>query len=253
MQVKSIGEPEEPHAKIVVIGLGFPVAALGALRQAGLLLGEDKFGLTVLGRGDNPSDDGLPGGEQAMNGLLGKYPDIDGVLAYNDPSALGERDLAANGRKIAANRLNGGSDGRASVEHGRTAATIENGYPAQLVALIDAIYLLKTTRSTRCRARSSPATSSLTPVTISKVPSWTTSSRRWRRRSSDAVTGGARRRPGAHAPHGPGRADARLVDDRGGSRDEPDPVRLRRAEALRRRPGPARRRPRRCSPARSTG
>ena len=98
----------------------------------------------MLGRGDNPSDN-ESGGEQAMNGLLGKYPDIDGVLAYNDPSALGAAAASrANGRKIAAIGLNGGSDGRAGVEHGRTAATIQNDYPAQLVTLIDGIYLLKT-------------------------------------------------------------------------------------------------------------
>ena len=201
----------------------------------------------MLGRGDNPSDN-ESGGEQAMNGLLGKYPDIDGVLAYNDPSALGAAAASrANGRKIAAVGLNGGSDGRAGVEHGRTAATIQNDYPAQLVTLIDGIYLLKTHQVKKVpRVIISSNVLSNTRRRSRRFPPGTTSSRRWRRRSSDAVTGGARRRHGAHAPHGPGRADVSLVDDRGGPRDEPDPVRLRRAEALRRRARPSRRPPRRC-------
>ena len=170
MQVKYMASLK-PHAKIVVIGLGFPFAALKSYVKR-VYYWADKFGLTVLGRGDNPSDN-ESGGEQAMNGLLGNYPDIDGVLAYNDPSALGAAAASrANGRKIAAIGLNGGSDGRAGVEHGRTAATIQNDYPAQLVTLIDGIYLLKTHQVKKVPRVIISSNVLVTPETISKVPSW---------------------------------------------------------------------------------
>src|SRR5207248_2421261 len=76
----------KPHAKIVLIGLAFPVPALEYYISR-VRLWAKKFGLTVLGRGDNRTDDAA-GGEQAMNGLLGRFASFDGVIAYNDPSAL---------------------------------------------------------------------------------------------------------------------------------------------------------------------
>jgi len=172
MQVQYMASVK-PHAKIVVIGLGFPVAALEYyITRVKYWAG--KFGLTVLGRGDNPSDN-ESGGEQAMNGLLGKYADFDGVIAYNDPSALGAAAAArANGRKITAIGLNGGSDGRSGVEHGRTAATVQTDYPDQLVTLIDGIYLMKTHQLTKVPRVIQAKNVLVTPANINSVPSWDT-------------------------------------------------------------------------------
>ena len=50
-------------------------------------LGKDsKF--TYLGRVDNQSDD-AEGGRQAVEQALIKYPKVDAIVAYNDPTALG--------------------------------------------------------------------------------------------------------------------------------------------------------------------
>jgi ABC-type sugar transport system substrate-binding protein len=79
----------------------------------------------VLGTQDNPTDD-VTGGEQAANGLLQRYPDMDAVIAYNDPSALGA--VAASrgvGRTLTIVGLNGSSDGVEAVRNGRIAATVQ--------------------------------------------------------------------------------------------------------------------------------
>ena len=44
--------------------------------------------MTVIDTQDNPSDD-VTGGEKAGNALLQRNQEIDSVLGYNDPSALG--------------------------------------------------------------------------------------------------------------------------------------------------------------------
>src|SRR5579884_1190505 len=76
-----------PHGKVVTIGIGEPVPALKYLVQR-FDYWSRKFGLQVLGDEDNPTDD-ISGGQRAMAGLLGKFGTIDGVLAYNDESAVG--------------------------------------------------------------------------------------------------------------------------------------------------------------------
>lgn len=100
-----------PHGKVVIIGIGIPVPAIKYLAQR-YRYWAAKFGLDVIGEQDNPSDD-IPGGQQAMAGLLGKYGSIDGVLAYNDPSAVGAytaaRDEGRSGIKIIG--INGSSLG----------------------------------------------------------------------------------------------------------------------------------------------
>ena len=47
-----------------------------------------KYGLKVVGPASNPSDD-IAGGEKAMTQLLGQHSNLKGVMAYNDPSAVG--------------------------------------------------------------------------------------------------------------------------------------------------------------------
>ena len=44
--------------------------------------------MTVLGTQDNPTDD-VTGGEKAGNALIQRYSDMDAVIGYNDPSAIG--------------------------------------------------------------------------------------------------------------------------------------------------------------------
>ncbi|MHB2001019.1 MAG: sugar ABC transporter substrate-binding protein [Solirubrobacteraceae bacterium] len=79
----------------------------------------EKFGLKVLGATSNQTDD-VAGGEQAMTQLLNKFPSIKGVMAYNDPSAIGAyaaaRSAGTTGLLLAGE--NGASEARAAVKSG---------------------------------------------------------------------------------------------------------------------------------------
>lgn len=114
-----------PHGKVVIIGIGIPVPALKYLAQR-YRYWAGKFGLKVIGEQDNPSDD-ITGGQQAMAGLLGKYGSIDGVLAYNDPSAVGAYTAARNegrsGIKIIG--INGSSLGISALKAGHVSAIVQ--------------------------------------------------------------------------------------------------------------------------------
>ena len=62
-----------------------------------------------------------------MSGLLGKYSDIDGVLAYNDESAVGSytaaRSAGRNDIKIVG--INGSSLGISALDAGHVAAIVQ--------------------------------------------------------------------------------------------------------------------------------
>jgi ribose transport system substrate-binding protein len=114
-----------PRGKVVIVGIGAPVPAIKYLAQRYRFWAK-KFGLQVIGEQDNPTDD-IPGGRQAMSGLLGKYSDIDGVLAYNDESAVGSytaaRSAGRNDIKIIG--INGSSLGISALDAGHVAAIIQ--------------------------------------------------------------------------------------------------------------------------------
>jgi ABC-type sugar transport system substrate-binding protein len=114
-----------PRGKVVIVGIGAPVPAIKYLAQRYRFWAK-KFGLQVIGEQDNPTDD-IPGGRQAMSGLLGKYSDIDGVLAYNDESAVGSytaaRSAGRNDIKIVG--INGSSLGLSALDAGHVAAIVQ--------------------------------------------------------------------------------------------------------------------------------
>jgi ribose transport system substrate-binding protein len=90
-----------------------------------------KFGLKVVGPASNPTDD-IAGGEKAMTQLLGKYSTIKGVMAYNDPSAIGAGS-AARSQGISNIPLageNGGSDALGAIKAGRETFTIKLDDPS---------------------------------------------------------------------------------------------------------------------------
>lgn len=73
---------------VLYIGLGFPVAALE--RHATLFAEElaKAPAFTFLGRVDNPSDNS-EGGLTVTEQALIRFPKVDAIVAYNDPTALG--------------------------------------------------------------------------------------------------------------------------------------------------------------------
>jgi ribose transport system substrate-binding protein len=114
-----------PHGNVAVIGIGAPVPAIKYLTQR-YRYWAGKFGLKVVGEGDNASDD-IPGGNKAMAGLLGKYSNIDGVLAYNDESAVGAytaaRTAGRTGIKVIG--INGSSLGLSALRAGHISAVVQ--------------------------------------------------------------------------------------------------------------------------------
>lgn len=91
----------------------------------------EAFGLKVAGNASNPSDD-IAGGETAATELLSNYPDIAGIIAYNDPSAIGASSAARSQGKdgLAFGGQNGGSDGLEAVKGGRINYTIQLDAPS---------------------------------------------------------------------------------------------------------------------------
>jgi ribose transport system substrate-binding protein len=90
-----------------------------------------QFGMKVAGNASNPSDD-IAGGEKAMNQLLGKISGIKGVMAYNDPSAIGAGSAARSQgmTNLVLAGENGGSDGLGAIKAGRETFTIKLDDPS---------------------------------------------------------------------------------------------------------------------------
>jgi ABC-type sugar transport system substrate-binding protein len=130
LQVQALKAAMPSGVKVGLVGIGAPVPALKYLNQREAFYAK-KAGMTVLGTQDNPTDD-VTGGEKAGNGLIQRYSDMNAVIGYNDPSALGTV-IAARGanRKLVAIGLNGTSDGIAGVKSGQLAATVQ-GAPIDL-------------------------------------------------------------------------------------------------------------------------
>lgn len=73
---------------VLYVGLGFPVAALEKHAELFKATLGKATNFTYLGRVDNQTDN-AEGGRQAVDSALVKYPKIDAIVAYNDPTALG--------------------------------------------------------------------------------------------------------------------------------------------------------------------
>ncbi len=72
---------------VLGIGLGIPVPTIEYQMQ--VMQDEvTKCGLTWLDRVDNPTDDAA-GAQPVVEQALLRFPEIDAIMAYNDPSALG--------------------------------------------------------------------------------------------------------------------------------------------------------------------
>jgi ribose transport system substrate-binding protein len=123
LQANALAE-EKPDAKVGLIGIGIPVPAIKYLTERQKFYSEEE-GMTVVDTQDNPSDD-VTGGEKAGNALLQRNQEVDSVIGYNDPSALGAVIAArATDRDITVVGLNGSSDGIEGVKSGRLLATVQ--------------------------------------------------------------------------------------------------------------------------------
>jgi ribose transport system substrate-binding protein len=93
---KAIAEAK-PGASFAILGNAAPVEALQYTSERQQYWGE-KFGLEYLGRADTQADTPA-GAAAAMSGIVGKYPEVEAVMAYNDPSAQSAASVAASSGK----------------------------------------------------------------------------------------------------------------------------------------------------------
>ena len=161
----------KPGAKLGLIGIGAPVPALKYLTQREEYWAK-KRGITVLGTQDNPSDD-VTGGEKAANGLLQRYPTLDAIIGYNDPSAIGAITAARGaGRTIVAIGCNGSSDGLTAVKSGREAATMQVDAVGWGVQQVYAAYDLITKQNLPLPKIIVRPSTLVTKANVGSVPSW---------------------------------------------------------------------------------
>lgn len=161
----------KPGAKVGLIGIGAPVPALKYLTQRQAYWAK-KRGISVVGEQDNPSDD-VTGGEKAANGLLQRYPTLNAIIGYNDPSAIGAITAARGaGRQIVVIGCNGSSDGLAAVKAGRETATMQVDAVGWGVQQVYAAYDLITKQNLPLPKIIVRPSVLITKANVGKVKSW---------------------------------------------------------------------------------
>jgi ribose transport system substrate-binding protein len=160
----------KPGAHVGLIGIGAPVPAL-KYTVAREQYYAQKLGLTVVGEADNPTDD-VTGGQTAGNALIQRYPDMNAVIAYNDPSGIGAVVAAkAAGKTLTVIGLNGTSDGIQAVKDGRFAATVQGDSPGVGRETVKAAYALAAKIPLKIKLVILTPTI-VTKANINKIPSW---------------------------------------------------------------------------------
>ena len=161
----------KPNAKLGIIGIGIPVPAIKYLVQREAFWAK-KAGASVIATQDNPSDD-VTGGEKAGNALLQRHSDINAVIGYNDPSALGTVIAARSaGRTITVIGLNGSSDGIQGVKSGRLAATVQVDPIGLGVQVARAAYSLITKQNQPLPPIVIRPGRLVTKANVNSIPSW---------------------------------------------------------------------------------
>ncbi len=124
LTAKYMAEHLEPGAEVGTIEFAIKVPSIVFTIERDEYWAE-KMGLKNVGSAVNKTDD-VAGGEPAMTELLNAHPDIKGVMAYNDPSAIGAYAAARSAGKtdLILGGENGGTEAKAAVEGGRETFSI---------------------------------------------------------------------------------------------------------------------------------
>ena len=112
-KVAIIGGPPTPNVAAELVG------ANKALAEAGV---------TIVGNASQQQDltDNSAGGQTVMQGILQRFPDVQGVFAYNDDAALGAIAAAkAANKQVKFSSRNGSTAGVAAVKAGTLLATCD--------------------------------------------------------------------------------------------------------------------------------
>lgn len=124
LQAKAACQMLPAHAKVALIGLAVPVPLFQYMAKEQQRWAR-KFGLNIVATAQSPNDT-VSGGQQAATGLLARYPDLQGILGYNDEPAIGAA-LAARsaGRQdVKTFGVEAGSLGRSAIKNGRLTASV---------------------------------------------------------------------------------------------------------------------------------
>jgi ABC-type sugar transport system substrate-binding protein len=117
LRAKHVAE-ESPGAEFAILGLAAPVTSLEYLGERTKYWAE-KFGLKFAGQID-AQEDNPSAASTAMSAIVGKYPDVGAVFAYNDNAAVAASTVAkasqseaeicgGNGQKEAFQAIESGS------------------------------------------------------------------------------------------------------------------------------------------------
>lgn len=123
LQAKAAAEDLGPGAKVGQIGYAVAVPIF-EFSEPRTKYWAEKFGLEVVDKVESPQDT-VEAGQKAADALLAKNPDIEGVLGYTDPPAIGAALAArAAGRDVKTYGINGTPLGQAALENGRMTGTV---------------------------------------------------------------------------------------------------------------------------------
>ena len=108
---------------VLAIGIGVPVPTI-QVQVAEFQTKAKSLGLTILAEVDNPTDDAA-GAQTLVEQAMARFPNINAVYAYNDPSALGAYSALTSAGKtgVVITGSNGSSDGIQGVKDGKLIAT----------------------------------------------------------------------------------------------------------------------------------
>lgn len=123
---KYLAENLPAGAKVTV--LGGPATPNTIATEKGALRAFKEAGLTIVGDVEQQRnlDDNSGGGKEVMQGILQSHPDIQGVFAYNDDSAIGAIAAAKQvGASVLFTSRNGTSDAVSSIKAGDLLASCD--------------------------------------------------------------------------------------------------------------------------------
>lgn len=128
-----------PGGEVAIIGSASPVPSLTAYVNRATYWSK-KFGLKLVGTASNQTDD-VAGGETAASGLLPNHPNLRGIMAYNDPTAIGAHTAArTQSRQLTVFGLNGGSDAFAAVKDGKEDLSLQHPLKEEAEQAVAAAY-----------------------------------------------------------------------------------------------------------------
>ena len=130
---------KHPGSEVLLVKFAVPVPGLEYVTER-TAYWADKCGLDVVETVANPSDDAA-GAQTVVTPALQAHPDVKGILAYNDPTAVGAAAAARTlGRSVTVFGMNGASDGYNAVKDGTIDLSIQTPQVQYGAVMVEAAY-----------------------------------------------------------------------------------------------------------------